>query len=92
MRKLLDIKEIHHPKADVNRLYIKRWDGGCGLVERESAYNAPTVSLSKNIKQGKDRPTRLVQAQDAGKTKYSLQKEADPIKQKYVTRNCCSEF
>jgi len=24
MRKLLNIKEIHHPKADVNRLYIKR--------------------------------------------------------------------
>jgi len=39
MRKLLNIKEIHHPKADVNRLYIKRWDGGCGLVEMESAYN-----------------------------------------------------
>jgi hypothetical protein len=24
MRKLLNIKEIHHPKAYVNRLYIKR--------------------------------------------------------------------
>jgi len=91
-RKLLNIKEIQHPKADVNRLYIKRWNGGCGLVELESAYNAPTVSLSKNIKQDKERPTRLVQAYDAVKTKYSLQKEANPIKQKYVTRNCCSVF
>ena len=34
----------------------------------------------------------LVQAQDSGKTKYSLQKKANPIKQKYVTRKCCSEF
>jgi hypothetical protein len=60
MRKLLTTEEIHHPKADVSRLYIKRRSGGHGLVELESAYNAAIVGLSKYIKQGKDRLTRLV--------------------------------
>jgi hypothetical protein len=31
-RELLTIEGIHHPKADINRLYIKRQNGGCGLV------------------------------------------------------------
>jgi hypothetical protein len=35
MRKLTE--EVHHPQADVNRLYIKRQNGRCGFVELESA-------------------------------------------------------
>ena len=57
-------EQIHHPKADVNRLYSKRRNGGCGLVKLESTYNAATVGLSEYIKEGKDRLTRLVQKHD----------------------------
>jgi hypothetical protein len=39
-RKLLAVEEIHHPKADVNRPYIKKLNGGHRLGEPESAYNA----------------------------------------------------
>ena len=67
MRKLLTIEGILHLKAD--RLYIKRWNGGHGLVEMEFAYNATIVGLSVYIKQGKDRLTRLVQEYDTKKTK-----------------------
>jgi hypothetical protein len=56
MRKLLTPEGTHHLRAGVNRLYIERQNDGCGLVELESAYN---VGLSKYIKQGKDRLTRL---------------------------------
>jgi hypothetical protein len=35
---------------------------------------------------GKDRLSRLVQGYDAGKTKYSMQKEANLIQQKYMTQ------
>jgi hypothetical protein len=50
-------------------------------MELESTYNAAAVGLIEYVKQGKDRLTRLVQEFDASKTKYSLQTEADLIKQ-----------
>jgi hypothetical protein len=36
-RKFLTTEGIHHLKTDTNRIYIKRRNGGCGLVELESA-------------------------------------------------------
>jgi hypothetical protein len=65
----------------IKRLYIKRQNDGCGLVELESAHN---VGLSKYIKQGKARLTRL-EEEYARKPKYSPQKEAHLIKHKYTT-------
>jgi hypothetical protein len=62
-----------------------RQNDGCGLVELESTYNAAIVCLSKYIKQGKYRFTILVQEYDVRKTKYALQREANLIKQKYIT-------
>jgi len=44
------------------------------------------VGLSKYIKQGKDRLTRSVPEYAAGKAKYSLPKESNLIKQKYMRR------
>lgn len=75
-RKLLTIGGLHHPKADVERLYIKRKDSGRGLIELESAFNSSIVGLSNYIKLGKDKFTILVRDHDASKAKYSLQKEA----------------
>jgi hypothetical protein len=74
MIKLLTVEGIHHPKAYLNRLYIKRQNGGCGIVELESAHNAAIFGLSEYIKEGKDRLTRLVQEYDGGKAKYSVKR------------------
>ena len=49
-----------------------------------SAYSCPMVYLSDYIEQGKDRFCRLVKKREAGKTKYSLLKEAKAIKNKYL--------
>jgi hypothetical protein len=35
---LLIIDKMHHPKADTNRLYVKRKGGGRGMVQVEAAY------------------------------------------------------
>jgi DNA mismatch repair ATPase MutS len=67
--------------SNVNTHYIKRQSGGCGLVELESAYDAAIGSLCEYIKQGQEKPTRLVQEYDAKKTKHSLQKKANQTKQ-----------
>jgi len=60
MRKLLTVEGNHHLKADINRPYLKRPNGGHGLVKLQSTYNATIAGLSEYNKQGKDRLTRLV--------------------------------
>ena len=39
-RKMLTMYKMHHPKADIDRLYVKRKEGGRGLVQIEAAYKA----------------------------------------------------
>jgi DNA-directed RNA polymerase subunit L len=39
-RKILTMYKVHHPKADKDRLYVKRKEGGRGLVQVEAAYKA----------------------------------------------------
>ena len=48
----------------------------------KSAYNVAIVCLAEHIIQGKTRLTILVQEYYTRKVKYSLQKEANLIKQK----------
>ena len=48
------------------------------------------VGLSKHIKQVKDRLTRLVSEYTAGKPKYSLPKESNLLKQKYMRQETAS--
>jgi hypothetical protein len=76
MKNSLTVKEgIHHRKADCSRLHAKRQNSGRELVKLDSACNAVIVGLSKYIKWGKDRFTRLVQEYDGRKAKYTLQKK-----------------
>ena len=37
-RKMLTMHKMHHPKADIDRIYVKRKEGGRGLVQVEAAY------------------------------------------------------
>ena len=57
----------------------------------KSAHNAAIVDLGEYIKLDKDWPTRLMQEYDTGKTKYSLQKEANLIKQKYMAKETAAQ-
>jgi len=82
------IEEIHHLKADINRLYMKRQNDGRGLVKLESTCNAAIVGV---VRQGKGRHTRLMPEYVAGKAKYSLLKEANLIKQKYMTKETVTQ-
>lgn len=53
-RKLLNMKGALHPKADVDRLYIPRRDGGRGLINLEDSYEIEKQALPKylHLKQG----------------------------------------
>jgi restriction endonuclease Mrr len=92
MRKLLTTEGTHHLKANFNRLHIKSQNDGCELVKLGSAYNAATAGLSKYIKQGKDRLTRLEQEYGSRKPKHSLQIEAHLITQQYIRKNHCPKY
>ena len=65
-KKLLTMHKMHHPKSDVDRLYVAWKYGGRGLMQLETSYKRATIGLS----------TFLVQKHDAKKMIYSAQREA----------------
>jgi len=48
-RKMLTMYEMHHPKADRDRLYVKRKGGGRGLVKVEAAYKAEIINTAEYL-------------------------------------------
>ena len=40
---------MHHPKADIDRLYVKRKEGGRGLVQVEAAYKAEIINIEEYL-------------------------------------------
>jgi hypothetical protein len=51
----------HHPRVDIDRLYVPRKEGGRGLMQVEGAYIAETVNLVEYVENKdtncKDTPT-----------------------------------
>jgi hypothetical protein len=47
-RKMLTMYKMHHPKADIDRLYVK-WKGGRGLIQIEVAYKAEIINIAKHL-------------------------------------------
>jgi hypothetical protein len=47
-RKMLTVYKVHHPKADIDRLYVKRKEGGRGLVQVEAVYKAEYFNTNYN--------------------------------------------
>ena len=48
---LLNMQKMLHPKADVERLYIPRKDGGRGLIDVETAFKTATIGLDHYLKE-----------------------------------------
>ena len=71
---------MHHPKADVERMYLPRKIGGRGLTQLEMAYKTTTVGLNTYLQKTEDALLTLVYQHERNKKLYSVQKEAE----KYV--------
>ena len=80
-RKLLTMAKMHHPKADIDRLYLPRSDGGRCLVQLELTYKTTTIGLDAYLTSSNDRLLHLVQRHDKKKKLYSIQREAEKYKQ-----------
>ena len=59
-RKLLTIHGQHHPKADLDRLYVPRKQGGRGLMQLEAAYEVEITKLLEYVDRKVDPLIRVV--------------------------------
>jgi hypothetical protein len=41
--------KMHHPKADIDRLYVKRKEGGRGLVQVQAAYKTEIINIAEYL-------------------------------------------
>jgi len=41
--------KVHHPKADIDRLYVKNKEGGRGLVQVEVAYKVEITNIAEEL-------------------------------------------
>ena len=46
---MLTMYKMHHPKADIDRLYVKRKEGGRGPVQIEAAYKAEIITVAEYL-------------------------------------------
>ena len=46
---ILTMYKMHHPKADIDRLYVKRKGGGRELVQVEEAYKAKIINIAEYL-------------------------------------------
>jgi hypothetical protein len=44
---MITMYKMHHPKAEIDRLYVKRFEGGRGLVQIEEAYKVEIINTAK---------------------------------------------
>jgi hypothetical protein len=56
-----------HPKADIDRLYVQRKEGGRGLVQIEVAYKAEIINIAEylNTNYKKDQFVNIVKSHES---------------------------
>ena len=78
--KLLNMRKMLHPKADVERLYIPRKDGGRGLIEVETAFKIATIGFNHYLKSKDGQYPKQALEHDRTKTKNSITKNMSKFK------------
>ena len=71
-RKLLTIHRSHHPKADVDRIYLKRAEGGRGLLQIEMSEKTSIIGLNSYLESTRDWMMKCVRLHEMNKKLYSV--------------------
>ena len=80
-RKLLTMGKMHHPRSDVDRLYLPRARSRRGLTHVELSCKTTTIGLAAYLTSTNDSLIRLVQQHKSTRKKlYSIIKEASNFK------------
>jgi len=48
-RKMLTMYKMYHPKAGIDMLFVKRKEGGRGLVQIEAGYKAEVINIAEYL-------------------------------------------
>ena len=71
---------MHHPKADVSRMYIPRKEGGRGMINLEMTYKTTTIGLNGYLQSSEDRMLHAVLQHEKKKKLHLVVKESRKIK------------
>jgi hypothetical protein len=65
--------KMHHPKADIDRLYVKRKEGGRGLPQIEAAYKTEMINTVEylNKKYKEDQFLNTIRSHDSNQPNMS---------------------
>ena len=79
-RKLMTMYRAHHPKADVDRLYLQRCEGGRSLLGLEDCAQVEVYSLEKQVSASKEKilkeviRSRVIENNKCGRIKEEVHK------------------
>ena len=71
---MLTMYKMHHPKADIDTLYVKRKEGRRGLVQVEAAYKAEIINIKGylNTKYKEDQFVNIVKVHESTQPNMNL--------------------
>ena len=81
IHKLLPCGRMHHPKADVEILYVPRCEGGRALMWLEMNFKTTAIGLDKYLSTTNDWMLQLVLFYSAGKKGHLISKQSNKFKQ-----------
>ncbi|KAI5751249.1 hypothetical protein M8J77_005743 [Diaphorina citri] len=84
-RKILTINQSLHPRADVDRIYIPRKDGGRGLRMIEQVHEVAILGLAKYIKEKENDYFIKFLKDNQDNTSKNIIKKAEKIEREYTT-------
>jgi hypothetical protein len=66
-RKIRTVDKRHHPKADTDRPYVERKEGGRGLSQTEAAYKREIINIAEylNKKYKEDQFVNIITSHDS---------------------------
>ena len=71
---------MHHPKADVNRMYVLRKEGGRGVIKLEMSFKTTTIGLNNYLLSLDVRMLKLALQHEMKKKLHSVTKESRKFK------------
>ena len=63
---------MNHPKADVDRIYISRKEGGRGLIKLECTFKTTTIGLDTYVRGNNEKLLRQLYYHEERKKLYSV--------------------
>ena len=68
---------MHHPKSNIDRLYLQRNNGEKGLIHLETLYKSSTIGLFHHLSNTEDWMLKLVHLRESSRKLHSTVKEAN---------------